>query len=96
MSVFVKQAQYVFIHDALVEYVTCGNTEFSVRELPEKLRILNTVDPDGGNTLLVGEFKVSMRGKHAGVRASCAGLSREPRGCIRVSVVELFVGRNTA
>ena len=41
-----------------MEYVTCGNTEFPVRELPEKLRILNTVDPDSGDSLLVAEFKV--------------------------------------
>lgn len=56
---FVYQAQYIFIHDALMEYVTCGSTEFVVRELPEKLRILNTVDPDSGDSLLVAEFKVS-------------------------------------
>ena len=56
----VKQAQYIFIHDALMEYVTCGSTEFLVRELPEKLRILNTVDPDSGDSLLVAEFKVCL------------------------------------
>ena len=55
---FFKQAQYIFIHDALMEFVTCGNTEFPVRELPEKLRVLNTVDPDSGDSLLVTEFKV--------------------------------------
>lgn len=54
----VSQAQYIFIHDALMEYVTCGDTEFVVRELPEKLRILNTIDPDSGDSLLVAEFKV--------------------------------------
>lgn len=43
-----------------MEYVTCGNTEFSVRELPEKLRVLNTVDPDSGDSLLVAEFKVCL------------------------------------
>lgn len=41
-----------------MENVTCGNTEFVVRELPEKLRVLNTVDPDSGDSLLVAEFKV--------------------------------------
>ena len=50
-----------------MEYVTCGNTEFAVRELPEKLRVLNTVDPDSGDSLLVAEFKVRAcaRGCHA-------------------------------
>lgn len=51
------EAQYVFIHDALVEYVTCGSTEFAVRDLPENLRVLNTIDPDSGDSLLVVEFK---------------------------------------
>lgn len=41
-----------------MEFVTCGNTEFAVRELPDKLRVLNTVDPDSGDSLLVTEFKV--------------------------------------
>jgi len=41
-----------------MEYVTCGDTEFVVRELPEKLRILNTIDPDSGDSLLVAQFKV--------------------------------------
>lgn len=57
----VSQAQYIFIHDALMEYVTCGDTEFVVRELPEKLRILNTIDPDSGDSLLVAQYKVCAR-----------------------------------
>lgn len=48
----------MFVHNALEEYVTCGSTEFRVSELPEKLRILNTVDPDSGDSLVVAEFKV--------------------------------------
>ena len=44
-----------------MEYVTCGDTEFVVRELPEKLRILNTIDPDSGDSLLVAQFKVCSR-----------------------------------
>lgn len=44
-----------------MEYVTCGHTEFVVRELPEKLRILNTIDPDSGDSLLVAQFKVCVR-----------------------------------
>ena len=52
------QQQYIFIHDALAETVACGNTEFSVQELPDKLRVLNSVVPDSGNTLMVGEFMV--------------------------------------
>ena len=47
-----------------MEYVTCGDTEFVVRELPEKLRILNTIDPDSGDSLLVAEFKVCEVGGH--------------------------------
>ncbi|CAH3133452.1 unnamed protein product, partial [Pocillopora meandrina] len=51
------EAQYVFIHDALVEYVTCDSTEFAVCDLPENSRVLNTIDPDSGDSLLVVEFK---------------------------------------
>ena len=29
-----------------------------MRELPEKLRVLNTLDPNSGDSLLVAEFKV--------------------------------------
>ncbi|XP_068677246.1 receptor-type tyrosine-protein phosphatase S-like isoform X2 [Montipora foliosa] len=56
-SMVQTEAQYIFIHDALVEYVTCGSTEFLVRDMAEKLRILNTVDPDSGDSLMVAEFK---------------------------------------
>ena len=58
LRIYVQQAQYIFIHDALMEYVTCGSTDFVVRDLPEKLRVLNTIDPDSGDSLLVAEFKV--------------------------------------
>ena len=52
-----------------MEFVTCGNTEFPVRELPEKLRVLNTVDPDSGDSLLVTEFKVLKQCERAGMLA---------------------------
>ncbi|KAK2554980.1 Receptor-type tyrosine-protein phosphatase delta [Acropora cervicornis] len=51
------EGQYIFVHNALEEYVTCGSTEFPVSDLPERLRILNTVDPDSGDSLVVAEFK---------------------------------------
>ena len=41
-----------------MEYVTCGSTEFAGRDLLENLRLLNTIDPDSGDSLLVAEFKV--------------------------------------
>ena len=53
-----SQGQYIFVHNALEEYVTCGSTDFPVSDLPERLRILNTVDPDSGDSLVVAEFKV--------------------------------------
>lgn len=51
------EGQYIFVHNALEEYVTCGSTDFPVSDLPERLRILNTVDPDSGDSLVVAEFK---------------------------------------
>ena len=41
-----------------MEYVTCGSTEFAVRDLPENLRVLNTINPDTRDSLLVAKFKV--------------------------------------
>ena len=54
------QAQYIFIHDALAEAITCGTTEFNVRELMDRLRVLNSVVPDSGKSLMASEFLVSL------------------------------------
>ena len=87
----VSQAQYIFIHDALMEYVTCGDTEFVVRELPEKLRILNTIDPDSGDSLLVAQFKVCARARTCVHCEKLSLLGRVTFHSKRCSVYFLFV-----
>ncbi|XP_019855188.1 PREDICTED: receptor-type tyrosine-protein phosphatase F-like isoform X3 [Amphimedon queenslandica] len=51
------EAQYIFIHDALLEYLECGETEVSAREVKEQFRLLNEVfDKEEGKTRLEKEF----------------------------------------
>jgi len=41
------QAQYVFLHDAILEGVTSGNTEVSAERLAQRMSELEEVDSDG-------------------------------------------------
>ena len=52
------QAQYVFIYDALLDAVICGNTEATAHDISLKLRYLNQQSPDTCDTYLMQEFKV--------------------------------------
>jgi len=51
------QAQYIFIHDALLEAVICGNTEVNVKDLANRMRSLEQVNPETNRTLLEEEFE---------------------------------------
>ena len=53
---FYFQAQYVFIHDALLEAITCGVTEVEAKDLGVRIRELRQVDPETGYTYLENEF----------------------------------------
>ena len=57
------EAQYIFIHDALLEVLECGITEVAVRELPSQYKLLQTVDEKTGKTLLELELQVGRRGR---------------------------------
>ena len=50
--------QYVFIHDALLEAVTCGNTEVPARNLFSYIQRLTQVEPGESITGMELEFKV--------------------------------------
>lgn len=50
--------QYIFIHDALLEAVTCGNTEVPARNLYSYIQRLTQIEPGENVTGMELEFKV--------------------------------------
>ena len=54
------QEQYIFIHDAILESVTCGNTEISSANLKlEFQKMSDDTDPHTNTTALQTQFKVN-------------------------------------
>ena len=45
--IFFFQDQYIFIHDAILESVTCGDTEIEAGDLRKRLARLKTTDVSG-------------------------------------------------
>ena len=54
------QAQYIFIHDALDELITCGETDISAAGLRVKVNRLRKVVPGKGITGFAEQFQVEM------------------------------------
>ena len=54
------QDQYIFIHDAILEALTCGVTEVRARDLPNHFKWLLDTDSFTNNIRLVDEFDVSI------------------------------------
>ena len=52
------QDQYVFIHDAILESVTCGDTEIHSANLRRMLIKMSKISPDNPVTMLETQFKV--------------------------------------
>ena len=52
------QAQYVFLHDALLEVIECGVTEVVARDLQQQYQMLNRVESATGKTGLQRRFMV--------------------------------------
>ena len=52
------EAQYIFIHDALLEAIECGITEVQARDLPSHFKKLQATDEATGKTLLEIELQV--------------------------------------
>lgn len=57
------EEQYIFIHDALLEAVTCGETEVAVRNLPMHIQQLSQMDAGTTVTGMELEFKVPILNK---------------------------------
>ena len=55
----ILQAQYIFIYDALLEAVICGDTEVNVKDLSNRMKSLEQINPETNKTLLEEEFEVS-------------------------------------
>ena len=53
-----KQEQYIFIHDAILESLTCGNTEIDAGNLRTSLDKLLRMD-QSGRTEMDHQFAVS-------------------------------------
>lgn len=54
--------QYIFIHEALLEAATCGNTEVVARSLFAHIQKLGQIPPAETVTAMELEFKVSAAG----------------------------------
>ena len=57
LTLFFFQDQYIFIHDAILESVTCGDTEIEAGDLRKRLAQLKTID-ESGRTGLDLQFAV--------------------------------------
>ena len=52
------QEQYIFIHDAVLEAVTYGDTQITARDLREAIQQLDQQDPQTHTTGFENQFKV--------------------------------------
>ena len=52
------QEQYIFIHDVVLESVTCGNTQISARDLKFVITKLGDRDQITGKTQFEAQFEV--------------------------------------
>ena len=53
-----SQEQYTFIHDVVLESVTCGDTQISARDLKSVISRLKTKDQTTGKTQFETQFEV--------------------------------------
>ena len=58
------QEQYVFIHDAVLEYLICGNTQIPTPDLNEALHCLQQCDECKQSTGFGIQFQVSKPSLH--------------------------------
>ena len=58
MSLLLLQVQYAFIHDALCDYLTCGDTSIPAYQLRGKIEDMENVDNDTRLSGFESQFKV--------------------------------------
>ena len=58
------QDQYVFIHDALADYITCGNTSIIAQELLRSITEMTKVDQQTKKDGFTQQFQVITFGLH--------------------------------
>ena len=52
------QEQYIFVHDAVLEYLLCKDAFVKVEEFADKLKSLQEKNLETGNTFVEDEFEV--------------------------------------
>ena len=55
---YALQEQYIFINDAILESVTCGDTQITASDLRRAIQILSRQDPQTRLTGFENQFKV--------------------------------------
>jgi hypothetical protein len=60
LSKLLEQEQYVFIHLAILESLTCGNTEIQASNLQTAMNKLTTMNPQKNVTGYALEFEVGI------------------------------------
>ena len=56
-----SQDQYTFIHDVILESVTCGDTQISSGELRPAIARMKDTDPASGKTRFQAQFEVNLK-----------------------------------
>lgn len=91
--------QYIFIHEALLEAATCGNTEVPARNLFAHIQKLTQVPPGESVTAMELEFKVgdspivpspgphSLPCPHSPTKTLVQGLGEQRRGSLQALIL---------
>ena len=58
-NLITSQEQLIFLHDAILESVTCGNTQITAADLRMVIGKCGKVDPSTGVTHFQSQFNVS-------------------------------------
>ena len=61
MSLCITQHQYAFIHDAVLEWLICGDTKIPAREMKRAMERLSQVKEQTGQNGYDTQFQVNTR-----------------------------------